>query len=62
MADYHVKIHCPIRNVEETVYFQSVEIDEGKYVKFNGCEIGVCDCQACNDCRDRAYIKLIDRT
>lgn len=64
MADYPVKIHCPIRNVEETVYFHPVDIDGKWYVNinsFNGCDIGWCDCEECAQCKDAAYKIMMNR-
>ena len=64
MADYPVKIYCTLRNVEEIVYFHPIEIDGKWYVdknSFNGCDIGWCGCQECEDCKEKAYKKMFDR-
>lgn len=61
---YPVKVHCPIRNVEDTVYFHPIEIAGEWRVdinSFNGCDIGWHDCQECEECKHKAYKKMFDR-
>lgn len=46
--DYSVKIHCPIANAEETVFFRLVENVEGVTLYkdlFNGCDHNYSDCR-----------------
>lgn len=64
MADLPVKIHCPIRDVEEDVFFHPVEIGGKWYVdinSFNGCDIGWSDCKECENCKTEAYRKVVGR-
>ena len=62
--DFPVKIHCPIRDTEETVYFPIIEKDGKEYLDinlFNGCDIGFCDCHECAECKHIAYEKIFSR-
>ena len=64
MADLPVKVHCPIRDVEDDVFFHPVEINGKWYVdinSFNGCDIGWSDCKACEKCKIDAYKKIVHR-
>lgn len=64
MADYPIKIHCPISKVDEYVSFHPIEIDGEWYVdinSFNGCDTGWCKCQECEDCKIKAYEKMMGR-
>lgn len=62
--DLPVKVYCSIRMVEETVFFQPVERDGKLYIsadRFNGCDIGFCACEECEQCKHKAYDSLMRR-
>lgn len=62
--DFPVTVHCPIRDVDETVYFPIIEKDGNKYLRiesFNGCDIGFCGCKECEECKHIAYAKIYNR-
>lgn len=57
-TDYSVKIHCPIADAEETVFFGLVENGEGVTLckdRFNGCNHNYSDCPECAACKDAAF-------
>lgn len=57
-TDYSVKIHCPIANAEETVFFGLVENGEGVTLykdRFNGCNHNYSACPECAACKDAAF-------
>lgn len=59
-----VAVHCPIRDVDETVFFHPVKIGGKWYISinsFNGCEIGFCGCAECEACKQKAYQIVMHR-
>lgn len=64
MADYPVTIYCPIRGVEEKVFFHPIEHEGQWYVdinSFNGCDIGWSACKECEDCKIKAYQMILNK-
>lgn len=58
---YPVPMYCPIRNAEDTVYFQVIETDGKLCLRlddFNGCEHEWHACQECDDCKNEAFKKV----
>ena len=61
MADYPVKVHCPLSRKEEDVYFHPVHIDGKWYVdenSFNGCDNSWHSCPECERCKSKAWQKI----
>lgn len=61
-ATLPVKIHCPIYNTEDTVFFPE-QIDGEWYINidsFNGCENNWHGCKECDNCKAKAYAKIFD--
>lgn len=61
MADYPVKMYCPISRREENVYFHPVQIDGEWYVdpnSFNGCDNNWHLCEECENCKAAAWKKI----
>ena len=59
-----VKVFCPLRNVEEYVFF-NVILHEGMKKThpnmFNGCDHEWHKCEECEECKELAYRKLMNR-
>ena len=63
-ADLPVKMHCPISNIEENVYFHPVQIDGKWYIdinSFNGCNNNWHNCRECEACKTAAYAKVMNK-
>lgn len=58
---YAVKIYCPISNIEEYVFFYPVQKEGEWYVSFNGCDHSWHACEECENCRKKAYNKLVSQ-
>ena len=58
---YREKMFCPIRNIEEEVFFYEVNINGKWYLEFKGCDHQFHACDECENCRKEAYQKVISR-
>lgn len=58
LTDYPIKIHCPVIDSEETVFFHPQQTGETWTVQkssFNGCDHNYSDCKECASCKDAAF-------
>lgn len=55
---YVVVVDCPLISRKEKVYFYETEWQGQMYLSFNGCDNEWHKCEACEECRRKAYEKL----
>lgn len=55
---YAVAVSCPFNGRTEEVYFFEIELQGQAYLRFNGCDNEWHKCEACEECRRKAYEKL----
>ena len=63
-ADLPVKMYCPFRYIEDTVYFHPVQLNGEWYIdinSFNGCENNWHSCAECENCKTSAYAKIMSQ-
>ena len=63
-ANLPVKLHCPISNTVQTVYFHPAQLNGQWYVdinSFNGCDLLWHNCQECEACKAVAYAKIFSQ-
>lgn len=61
--DLPVKVHCPISNTDDYVFFYPIEVDGKWYIdinSFNGCDHGWHSCNECETCKTKAYQKVFN--